>query len=278
MGPYVTADGLVTPRGAGLHVRAGGRHPRTAAPAFSRTLAPESAGGIPATHDHAKWLAYLNRQSAAGFPGLDAPGGTELSGTARIGGRTYGTDRHPFGAAVAEPDADVRLAAFGMTTIDVESWMVFDFLFTNRRAYALYERLPFGRSAEHPYAAFSYAIPVSDRTAHDVHEAAIAYDAAAGTVRWSLDGREVFRADRLGHHLQTREHLLIDLGGVEESARPRQLAFGVGLLTLLDGAVGDGPGLVRLSDALTYHSRGAPASFVDERSRPESGCSDRAPS
>jgi hypothetical protein len=48
----------------------------------------------------------------------------------------------------------------------------------------------------------------------------------------------------------------------------------MGLFTLLDGALGDGPGLVRLSDQSTYYSLRAatrrPLRFVDEHSRPES--------
>ena len=56
--------------------------------------------------------------------------------------------------------------------------------------------------------------------------------------------------------------------------RPRQLAFGMGLFTLLDGALGDGPGLVKLSDRETYlRPRGdgrRAQPFVDETSREES--------
>jgi hypothetical protein len=50
-------------------------------------------------------------------------------------------------------------------------------------------------------------------------------------VRWVLDGDEVCRATRIGHHLESRAHLLIDLGGKEDSVAPRQLAFGIGVFT-----------------------------------------------
>lgn len=273
---YLTADGCAaTLPSGGLKVTSPAVHAETGHPRFSNSLAPESRnGGIPATNDHAKWLAYINQQSAAGFPGFDAPAGTELVGTARITGRTFGAGFHPFGAAVEDPEADPRLAAAAMTTIDIESWMVFDFLFTNRRIYALYERLPFGRRGDHAYASFSYAIPVAERRPRDWHEATIAYDQAAHTVRWTLDGSEVFRVSRLGHHLPRRDHLLIDLGGDEQPICPRQLAFGMGLFTLLDGALGSGPGLVRLSDREQYRTprggKGQALTFVDEHSRPES--------
>jgi hypothetical protein len=276
MGDYTTDDGVVTTRGSGgLHAGARGLNRATSEPAFSITLPQEAAGGgIPATNDHAKWLVYMNDLSSAGVPGFDTSPDLELAGTARIGGRTFGTDRHPFGTAVADPQTDLRLAAFAMTTIDLESFVVFDFLFTNRRVYAFYERLPFGRTAANPYAAFSYAIPVAERRVGDVHDATIAYDNRAGIARWLLDGVEVYRVAEVGRLLQSREHLVIDLGGREETVVPRQLAFGMGLFTLLDAAIGGGPALVQLSDRLTYlsPSQGAlqPLAFVDATSRPES--------
>ena len=151
---------------------------------------------------------------------------------------------------------------------------MFDFLFTNRQVYAFYERLPFGRTAANPYAAFSYAAPVAARRDGDVHEATIAYDRRTGIARWLLDGAEPYRVPDVGRPLHSRENLGLDLGGREETVVPRQLAFGMGLFTLLDAAIGGAPPLVRLSDRLTYFSplQGAshlPA-FVDESSRPES--------
>jgi hypothetical protein len=275
IGAHVTADGVVTPlAGGGIRVAPAAVHGGAGTPMFGLSLAPESLnGGIPAANDHPKWLAYINETSSAGYPGFDAVPGTELSGTARISGRTFGTTFHPFGTAVVNPSDDPRLATFAMTTIDLESWMAFDFLFTNQRVYAFYERLPFGRTRDDDYAAFSYAIPVKSRNEDDIHAATIAYDAAAGLVRWILDGVEVYRVAHIGRHLDRREHLLIDLGGAERLVRPRQLAFGVGLFTLLDGALGDGPGLVRLSDRSSYYSprdAGRPLRFVDEDSLPQS--------
>ena len=102
VGGYATADGVVThtPDGA-LRVAARGANGSTGDPAFTSSLAPESAnGGIPAANDHPKWLAYMNRLSPAGFPGFDASAGAGLAATVRIAGRTFGTAQHPFGAAV----------------------------------------------------------------------------------------------------------------------------------------------------------------------------------
>jgi hypothetical protein len=213
IGPHVTADGAVRPLDAGgIRVAPEALHREAGTPMFTVSLAPESLnGGIPAANDHPKWLAYINDTSSAGYPGIDALPGTELSGSARLSGRTFGTERHPFGGAVSNSSDDPRLATVALTTIDLESWMAFDFLFTNQSVYVFYERLPFGRADGDDHAAFSYAVPIEGREENDVHAATIAYDVEAGTVRWILDGVEVHRVARLGRHLQSREHLLIDL-------------------------------------------------------------------
>ncbi|MBF9128792.1 hypothetical protein I0C86_07310 [Plantactinospora sp. S1510] len=59
---------------------------------------------------------------------IDANPGTALSFEAWLSGRTYGTAGHPFGAAVADPDDDLRLPSVAMPVLDTETAMVFDFL------------------------------------------------------------------------------------------------------------------------------------------------------
>ncbi|GAB1644478.1 DUF6081 family protein [Krasilnikovia sp. MM14-A1259] len=274
-GPHVADDGIVDPTADGLRVVSGGRHPRTGEPAFTRTVAPEppDGAGLPGVLDHVKWLVYAQHQSSAGVPGFDAVPGRVLSCSALLSGRTYGTAGHPFGAAVRDPDDDLRLATAAINAFDPETYLVFDFFLTNKRVYAFYERLPFARAALGDYAAFSYGVPVADRAPDDEHRVEIAYDRAAGTVRWLLDGREVLRVDRIGHHLPGREHLVLDHGGTETVVGPRQLNFGMGLLSLLDGAAPghSAQGLVKLSGQPGfYHDPVAgpphPQAFVDERS------------
>jgi hypothetical protein len=86
-----------------------------------------------------------------------------------------------------------------------------------------------------------------------------------------LDGDEVFRVDRLGHHLDSRDHLLVDHGGVETMVEPRQLNCGMGMFTALDYARPDQRALVSISDAAGYYystATGAPDSqtFLDDES------------
>ncbi|MFC8619115.1 DUF6081 family protein [Micromonospora purpureochromogenes] len=274
-GPHVADDGTVHTSAEGLRVVSGGPEGR---PVFTRTVAQDTTpGAVPGVLDHVKWLVYTTHRTADGTPGFEVPTGQVLTGTAVVSGRTHGTTGHPFGDQVTDPEDDLRLASTGINAVDPETYVIVDFLLTNRRVYAFYERLPFARAELGRYAAFSYGVPVADRSPEDEHELALSYDRDAGVVRWLLDGREVFRVDRIGHHLPGREHLMLDHGGTEALVVPRQLNFGMGMLTLLDGALpGHSPvGLVRLVGDPGFYvdpvaGEPAPQRFVDEASRPGS--------
>jgi hypothetical protein len=195
---------------------------------------------------------YANHLASTGVPGFDALPGQELSCQATVSGQGFGVAGHPFGGAVVDPEDDLRLASVALNVIDFETFLVSDFFLTNKRIYAFYERLPFGRTDDHRYAAFSFMVPVADRIPGQAHELRIGYNRSAGTIRWLLDGEEVFRVDRLGY-LIDRAFLTIDHGGTEELVEPRQLDCGMGMFTLLDGDLPSGSALVRLSSAPDFY-------------------------
>lgn len=269
---FVGDDGSATTSEQGLDVISGGTNPETGEPAFTKTV-PQEGGdptALPGGIDHVKWLVYTTAVASSGMPGYDAERGSELVFRTTMSGQTYGTGNHPFADGVIDPDDDLRLAGLTFNTYDPESWMVFDFWLTNKRIYAFYERLPFGRAQQGNYAAFSYQIPVGDRSPEDWHELTIAYDRAAGVVRWLVDGVEGFRVDRIGYHID-RQYMTIDHGGDEGLIEPRQLSGGMGLLNLLDGALPSGRALVRLSEVEgTYFDtlEGEPVvqTFIDDTS------------
>lgn len=272
-GTFVGNDGVITPLSNGMHVGTTALNSATGLPRFNLTVGQEvGTGGLPGGLDHVKWLAYMNHTASTGFSGFDAVYGQELSCSTRIIGQTFGTRNHPFGSKASAND--IRTAAFAQNTIDFESFMVFDFFFTNKRVYIIYERLAFGWTASKKYAAFTFAVPVAARSQNTVHDVKIAYDRSAGIVRWILDGKEVYRVTAIGRRIE-RRHMLIDHGGVEETVNMRQLNCGMGTFTLLDGSDGSKPGLVRLTNTPNYYfspSRGEPSlqSFVDETSQPGS--------
>jgi hypothetical protein len=255
-GPYIGNDGITRtgPRG-GLSVVPTGTNPTTGLPAFVRTIGQEqSNGGLPGGLDHVKWLVYMNHTASSGYPGFDAVPGQQLVCQATASGGTFGTQAHPFGAAVSDPDDDLRLASIAVNVVDFDTFMVFDIFLTNKRIYAFYEHLPFARDRYGNYAAFSYAIPIATRHPGDKAQVAVAYDKAKGTVRWLVDGVEKFRVDRIGYRID-RTYMLLDHGGVEQAFSPNQLDCGMGMFTLLDAHGPGNQGLVRLSsDANFYYN------------------------
>ena len=251
LGDFAADDATTTSSPAGLRIAARGVHPETGLPAFTRTVGRDD--GLPTVLDHVKWLAYAGS--------FDVPGGGELTCEVELSARTHGTEGHPFGDEVGDHAADPRLATASVNTFDHETGMVFDFFLTSTRVYALYERLCDARSRLGHYAAFSYAVPVLDRSPEDVHRLAVHYDRGAGVVRWLIEGAEVFRVDRIGHRL-TGHRPLADHGGTEMGCAPGQLALGLGLFTLLDAGE---RGLVRLNPDPGHYA--APKSFVDETSK-----------
>ncbi|HYH95013.1 DUF6081 family protein [Hyalangium sp.] len=271
-GSFVTNDSITTTSPAGLRVVPKGKNPATGEPAFTLTVSPEQdASGLPGWNDHVKFLVYANHLASTGLPGFDAVRGQELVFETWMSGQTFGTQAHPFGSWVRDPEDDLRLATIGHNVIDVGTGMVFDFLLTNKRVYALYERLTFARTPQKHYAAFTYAIPVAQRTPSTLHHMKITYDRAAGVARWLLEDKEVFRVNRIGRRIDP-QWLVIDGGGEEEDLELRQLNGGMGLLTLLD-AVESGRSLVRLCGAPGFYNpppSGAKHEFLDEKSLPGS--------
>ena len=274
-GPFVGDDGIATTsRSSGLRVVSRGTNATTGEPAFTLSLGQEGSAdnplGLPGTVDHVKWFTHMNAVTAAGIPGFEAVEGQVLSCEATMSGETFGTAGHPFGSAVANAEDDFRLATVAMSALDFETFVHFLFVLTNERIYAIYERPPLARAAFGDYAGFVFAVPVAERRPDDEHKLEIAFDKAAGTVRWLVQNREVFRVDQIGH-LIDRAYLVTDHGGTEQLVSPNQLDCGMGLLNLLDGSGPGGSGLVRLSSADGFYfdpsvGATAPASFVDEAS------------
>ena len=273
-GPFVGNDGIETTSKQGLNVVAPGINAGTGEPAFTLTLAQEDEnGGLPGALDHVKWLVYALNFSSGGFPGFDAVPGYELGCESWIRGTTYGTEGHPFGDEIDNPNDDNRLSAVGMNTIDFESFMVFDFFVTNETIYAIYERLPFARPVLGNYAAFTFSIPLATTAPGEQHHLKVAYDRGAGVVRWIVDGVERFSVDQIGHRID-RQFMTLDHGGTEVDVEPRQLACGMGMFTLLDAHRPSGTGLVRLSSVPDFYfdpevGEPTPETFLDDESLEE---------
>ena len=242
LGSFTANDGVVTTSANGLHVQASGTNPTTGQPAFTLS----GAGDF----DHVKWMADTQHLSSTSYPGFDAVPGNVLSCTMWGSGQTFGTAAQPFGAAVTDSQSDLRLASFAMNVIDYETGMVFDTWETNTRIYPYYERLNLSGTAT--YQAFSSIFPGVPRAADGQDTVSLAYDPAAGVVRWIINGREAARVDRIGFPAPAAT-TLIDRGGTPQLAAPRQLNCGMALFTLMDGGLPpSGQGLVNLGGTYQF--------------------------
>lgn len=272
VGDLPQGDGIAAASADGLTVKPTGVNPETGLPAFSATTAMQSAGGQ-GTRDHVKWTAMPRRVASTGIPGFDAPEDGELVLTTVLSARTHGVGAHPFGDAVTDPQSDPRLGCGSMVAADLETAAIFGFFVTNTRIYVNYERL---RLPGTDYAAYTYAVPVADRTPEETETLRITLDRSQGSVTWNVNGQDVLTIDRIGHRALDRKFMLLDHGGTEEHLHPRQLISGVGMFTLLDGAMGeDGTGLVRIDSNAGHYvdprSGGpAPQKFTDDAGLPSS--------
>jgi len=263
-------DGVTTTSAKGVTVVPTGRNARTGKPAFT-TTAPQASGSQQGFLDHAKWVALPRATSSTGVIGFDAPASGSLTCTSTMAAVTTSTEDHPFGKLVADPQTDLRLAAGTMFAIDLQTDMAFDFMVTNTEIFAFYERV---REPGSTYAAFSYAVPVQNQTPGQQHTYSVSLDQNRSRVTWSVDGRLALQLNGIGRRVLDRKFMLLDEGGAEQTVSPRQLACGVGTVTLLDGVDNSGTALVRLDSAPNYYFQprtGAATAptFFDNAARPE---------
>jgi hypothetical protein len=139
-------------------------------------------------HDNVKALVYSTAEFSPGERGL-------LTVEADMKVETFGTERNPFAADAG----DVRLGCGALNTIDLKTFMVFDFFVSRSRIVPLYERLPFGQSKDHPYPAFTELIPVALPTAQGQwHRYGITYDRTNDRTEWRVDGKIVAERNHVG--------------------------------------------------------------------------------
>jgi hypothetical protein len=177
--------------------------------------------------DHIKFLLFTNQQ-------FNVPERGEIALEATISSARLGLTPNPFGSQVLDAESDPRLAAVALVVLDADTGIVFDFFITNDKIYALYERLDSARLAYGDYGSFTQAIPVANTTINSVHAYAILINGQERSVRWLVDGEEVYKAYNIGQ-IVSREFMLVDRAGQPEFAFPKTFSAGFGTFDLLDG-------------------------------------------
>ena len=190
-------------------------------------------------NDHPKWLAYYKTP----FPLSDCH---EVVFETNIAAQQYfptvteGAPPEAYRDRIRNVNDDIRLASGAFNLIDLESYMVFDFFISNTAIYAFYERLPFGKTLTHDYAAFSNAIWVARRSGVDPLQEfvrlAIGIHRGKGIVTWYVDGTPVFSINRIGYRANEAFRLL-EHGGDEEIVKINSMYMGFGTFSLLDMAM-----------------------------------------
>ena len=181
----------------------------------------------PISVDRLKYVIYTNQF-------FTVPPTGELSYSAKIKSAAFGVDLQPFGSQVQDPQSDFRLANTALIINDYWSGLAFEFFITNTRIYAVYERLDYDRPPLGPYAAFTFAMPVGNTLPNQTHTYSINLNGAEKSVRWLVDGVEVYKIYTTGSRI-SRTLMSLDLGGVEQHIFPHNVTVGFGTLTLLDG-------------------------------------------
>ena len=134
--------------------------------------------------------------------------------------------------SITNADDDIRLGACGQTLIDVDTWVVAEFVLTNKGVWAVYGRLPYGRASDGGsganYRSFVNAKRVATRTsATQRHTLKIIYEKSGAYISWYLENQLVFTVDKFGFpSTDSHAKLLLDLGGTDTLAAPETVQVG----------------------------------------------------
>ncbi|KAN0029497.1 hypothetical protein ACTA71_007626 [Dictyostelium dimigraforme] len=205
--------------------------------------------------DHIKYLAVSNQA-------FSIPQGGSLFSNFSVRGKAFGNRNHPFPSDLVEQDieSEIRFATGSLNVLDFKTSIVADFMISNSKLYALYERLPFSRGEQlGNYAAFIYTIPIADiNDQSKFNDVSVEYNDEKKSIHWYLNDKEVFKVDRVGYFSQLIENkqlderggsLIMSKGGVETLVFPSDIQICFGVFSLLDTTIhGKNIGLVRLDD------------------------------
>jgi hypothetical protein len=202
----------------------------------------------------------------------------ESSFRAVISTHTNMTDQSPF-TSVQSPASDFRLGYAGFTLFEESSGFWFSYFITNDTVFAGYERYkPFGVTS--PYAMFTFAMPLASILPGSVHTYAINFNIFQKSVRWILDGVEVYKIYSVGSFI-TNEFRTLLAAGTEDVTFPSTMKMGFGTFDFLEayspcvvtvpapfgGTMCSFPaidtGLVQLRDGLTNPLNGVSAAAYE---------------
>lgn len=185
--------------------------------------------------DHTKFLV-LTQQSFT-VPDADIELFVEATMSYRSTGLTINGELAPgirkYAAGIQSIKDEPRLSAGTLNLVDLDTGMVFDFVFSDSTIYALYEHLPV---TDDTYV-FTFAKAVASRP-DDLTKPVvlrIGYNKFRNEVTWYIDGNPVYKVQRVGLPLVERDLYVLN-GDVypKREVKIESLAAGFGTFTLLD--------------------------------------------
>lgn len=140
----------------------------------------------------------------------------------------------PFRNRIRNIFEDIRLCSGAINTLDPVSWTVTDIFLSNEKIYCFVERLPFGQTPQHKYAAFSAAVYTHQRTGDPFNDfIKIGIGLKKNSANYYINGELVFSVSRFGER-QADSYRLLDHQGTAEIATMDSVYLGFGLFSLLD--------------------------------------------
>jgi hypothetical protein len=180
----------------------------------------------PTVYDNFKYLAIANRS-------VVLPPCGEVTLTANVSVEVNVVENAVYNGQIQNYDADPRPACGVLTLLDLDNAFGFTWVITNTKAYAWYSRFPTARTVNNVYASFRFAFPI-DIVAGSFHVYQIDLNSDEHSVRWIMDGREVYKVYTIGS-FQSAEYQLSDLGGQEEVFWPKKIQAGFGTGSFMAG-------------------------------------------
>lgn len=129
---------------------------------------------------------------------------------------------------------DIRLCSGAINVLDPINWIVCDIFLSDEKIYCFVERLPFGKTLQHNYAAYSNCVAVVCRTGDPLNDfVKVSIGLKKTKAFYYINDELVFTVPRFGVR-ELDEHRLLDHQGVSETVSVDSFYLGFGLFSLLD--------------------------------------------
>jgi hypothetical protein len=129
---------------------------------------------------------------------------------------------------------DIRLCSGAINVLDPDTWCVCDMFLSNEKIYCFIERLPFGKTINNDYAAYSACVEVVCRTGDPYNDfVKIAIGLKKNSINFYVNGQLVHNVPRYGVR-QLDRYRLLDHQGIAQQVEVNSVYLGFGLFSLLD--------------------------------------------